>query len=295
MFSFFRIVTPTLHNHRAQDAALILASASPRRRELLSRLGADYRAIATDAEERDDPAPGAVVAALPAVAVPLANHPTLLAWRKAHAVSRLVASGDLPGPGASGAGEQAESLAAHPTAPAVILGADTIVVLDGEVLNKPRDVAHARAMLGQLSGRTHTVYTGICVIGGAGERGSEGAGERGSGGADSSLTLHPASVTLTVVASEVEVAPLSAAEIGAYVATGEPMDKAGAYGIQGLGGRLVRTVYGSYTNVVGLPLRQVYALLTAAGVAGLRDPDEAYHGWLKSQGKEPLPCPPTHP
>lgn len=271
------ILHPSSFSPQQDAAALVLASASPRRRELLAHLGAAYQAVATDAEERDDPAPETVIAALPAVAVPLANHPTLLAWRKAHAVSRLIASGEPPGQG-----ETYGRLARRPNR--VILGADTIVVLDGEVLNKPRDEAHARAMLARLSGHTHTVYTGLCIIGGQGDRGS-----------DSAFTLHPASFTLTVVASEVEVAPLSAAEIAAYVATGEPMDKAGAYGIQGLGGRLVRAVYGSYTNVVGLPLRQVCALLTAAGVDGLRDPDEAYHGWLKSQGKEPLPCPPTLP
>ena len=97
------------------------------------------------------------------------------------------------------------------------------------------------------------------------------------------------------MASEVTIAELNDAEIAAYVATGEPLDKAGAYGIQGLGGRLVRAVVGSYTCVVGLPLVETHRLLVAAGVAGVSEPAEAYRRWLGAQGKEPLPCPPTFP
>ena len=100
---------------------------------------------------------------------------------------------------------------------------------------------------------------------------------------------------LDLVASDVAIADLTDAEIDAYVATGEPMDKAGAYGIQGLGGRLVRGVAGSYTCVVGLPLVAIHRMLSAAGYAQLTDPNEAYMRWLNSQGKEPLSCPPTFP
>ena len=96
---------------------------------------------------------------------------------------------------------------------------------------------------------------------------------------------------LDLVASDVAIADLTDAEIEAYVATGEPMDKAGAYGIQGLGGRLVRSVAGSYTCVVGLPLVAIHRLLSAAGYTRLTDPTEAYMRWLDSQGKEPLSCP----
>src|SRR5690349_3901028 len=112
---------------------LTLASASPRRRELLGFLGVPFRAIATDAEERGGSAPAAIVAALPPAPVALDTHPTLLAWRKAQD-------------------------ACHQTPEGVIIGADTIVVLDDDVLGKPRDADHARVLLRRLSGRTHTVY-----------------------------------------------------------------------------------------------------------------------------------------
>lgn len=224
---------------------LVLASASPRRRELLAALGAAFTAIATDAEERESPTPPAVAAALPALDLPPGDNPALLAWRKASA--------------------------AHTLAPdAVVLGADTVVVLGGQVLNKPRDADHAHAMLAALAGRTHMVYTGLCVL------------------RDDELWLE-------AVGAEVAFNDLDAETIAAYVATGEPMDKAGAYGVQGRGGALVREVRGSYTTVVGLPLQAAYRLLTAAGISGLADPTETYRRWLHGQGKEPLPCPPTLP
>ncbi len=249
----------------------MLASASPRRRELLAALGARYTIIASDAEERDDPVPAEVLAALPPFGLPRATHPSLLAWRKASHVAALA-----PG--------------------AVILGADTIVVLGDQVLNKPRDPSHARQMLASLSGRAHTVYTGLCVI-----REEEGGAKREEGLDDargvhpSSFILHPYEVWLNLVASEVEIAPLSAESIAEYVATGEPLDKAGSYGIQGLGGHLVRDVRGSYTAVVGLPLPDTHRLLRAAGIGDLRDPEQSYWRWLEQQGKEPLPWPPTLP
>ncbi len=239
-------------------AELVLASASPRRRELLGLLGTPFRAVANDGEERDNPPPPAVVAALPACPVPFATHPTLLAWRKA-----AVACAEAPD--------------------SVIIGADTIVVLDGDVLGKPRDQAHARSMLRRLSGRTHTVYTGLAVV-------SPATGKwRLETGVD--IPNHQ----FDLVASDVVIDELADQEIDAYVATGEPMDKAGAYGIQGLGGRLVRSVAGSYTCVVGLPLVAIHRLLSIAGYAQLTDPTEAYMRWLDSQGKEPLSCPPTFP
>jgi nucleoside triphosphate pyrophosphatase len=230
-----------------ESAPLILASGSPRRRELLGYLGASFRVIATDAEEQDISPPPAIAALMPPAALPRANHPTLLAWRKAQAACAETPDG-------------------------VIIGADTIVVLDGDVINKPRDAAHARALLRRLSGRTHTVYTGLIV-----------------------LNAQSGNVLAELVASTVVIADLADDQIAAYVATGEPFDKAGAYGIQGLGGRLVREVVGSYTCVVGLPLVELHALLVAVGITGLSNPTEAYRRWLSAQGKEPLPCPPTFP
>jgi septum formation protein len=225
---------------------LTLASASPRRRELLALLGAPFVVAPNDGEDQDLLPPAAIVEALPHCPLPLRQHPALLAWRKVHTASATFDSG-------------------------VIIGADTDVVLDGVVLGKPRDPADAEAMLARLAGRDHTVYSGVCV--------------RNEGGA----------LRFVLTRSEVAIAPLSRDEIAAYVATGEPLDKAGAYGIQGLGGRLVQRVAGSYTGVVGLPLEQTHRLLSDAGVAGLSDPVAAYRRWLNEQGKEPLPCPPTLP
>ena len=228
---------------------LVLASASPRRRELLAYLGVPFRIIATDAEEHEHDPPAEIVAALPPLALPLFDHPTLRAWRKAHA-----------------------ACASAPDS--VIIGADTIVALEGTVLNKPVDPDDARRMLRRLAGKTHTVYTGLAVI--------------DARRADSSPLLD-------LVASQVSIAPLSDADIDAYVATGEPLDKAGAYGIQGLGGQLVHAVTGSYTCVVGLPLVETYRILSAAGIRGLRDPVEGYRRWLRDQGKETPSCPSTLP
>lgn len=226
---------------------LILASASPRRHELLSLLGASFSIQPTSAEEDTDPVAPEIAAAVPACPLPIQHHPTVLAWRKAQAVWQ------------------------HEPA-SVVLGADTVVTIDGLIFNKPVNPEHARQMLSQLAGRTHTVYTGLCVY-----------------------AHHATMPLLDLVGSDVTLAPLDATEIAAYVATGEPLDKAGAYGIQGQGGRLVQQVVGSYTAVVGLPLPATWNLLTQAGIAPLKDPTEAYHAWLQNQRKEPLPCPPTLP
>lgn len=122
----------------------------------------------------------------------------------------------------------------------VILGADTAVVLDEEVLGKPRDDREAAAMLRRLSGRTHRVMTGVAL-----RRGEE--------------------VVQEVAVTRVRFLGLSEAEVAWYVATGEPRDKAGAYAIQGLGSRFIEWIEGSYSNVVGLPVATVYRLLRAWG------------------------------
>ncbi|NOK58161.1 MAG: septum formation protein Maf [Chloroflexi bacterium AL-N10] len=230
-----------------QPPPLVLASASPRRRELLRYLTPSFRIVVTNAEEQwQDAAPASVIRSLPQANVPLTDHPSLTAWYKVR-------------------------IACTETPDSVIIGADTIVVLDGLVLNKPTTPDDACSMLQRLSGQTHTVYTGIVVV---------------------SVQQQ---TWFDVVASEVTIAPLSRTVIEDYVNTGEPLDKAGAYGIQGLGGQLVQSVTGSYTNVVGLPLTTVHQLLAFAGIPNLVDPSDAYQHWLSAQGKEPLPCPPTLP
>ncbi|WP_174842825.1 Maf family protein [Candidatus Oscillochloris fontis] len=247
---------------------LVLASGSPRRHELLGLLGPSYHTLISDAEDRDDPVPSAVLAALPPFPLPHTTHPSLLAWRKA---------------------SHAAVLSPHHT---TVLGADTIVMIDGQVLNKPRDLHNAYQMLTQLSGRSHMVYTGLCVI----QHESISLAHVMAGETlPISCSAHSYRIWFDLVVSEVEIAALSVDEINAYVATGEPLDKAGSYGIQGLGGRLVRAVRGSYTAVVGLPLAQTYRLLRAAGINGLSDPEQTYLHWLSTLGKEPLPCPPTLP
>jgi septum formation protein len=126
-----------------------------------------------------------------------------------------------------------------------VLAADTLVELDGSVLEKPRDDADAATMLRRLSGREHRVVTAVRLRRGA----PEGWG--------------------SVCWSSVRFSPLSEEEIAWYVRTGEPRDKAGAYGVQGLGARFVESIAGSYTNVMGLPARDVYRLMKEAGAGAL--------------------------
>ena len=184
---------------------LILASRSPRRRELLSAAGFSFTVRARPVEEV------------------LASGETPRNYVKRLARSKAEAAFE-------GGGE-------------IVLGADTVVVLADRVLEKPVDEGDARSMLGALSGRVHTVFTGICL--------------RHSGGAvvDSESTL-------------VRFVTLDAGEIEEYVKTGEPMDKAGAYGIQGLGSKFVDRIEGCYFNVMGLPLALLYRRLKAIARAG---------------------------
>lgn len=185
---------------------IVLASRSPRRRQLLEQMGLrDFRIVCSDADETASPGlmPPALVEALSA--------------RKAAAVQHAAAAGDL------------------------IIAADTVVALDGRVLGKPADGPDAFAMLSALSGRRHQVYTGLTVVCGA-----------------QRLTEHE--VTAVTFRS------LSSAEICAYIATGEPMDKAGAYGIQGRGALFVEGIEGDYYNVMGLPVCRLGRILARLGV-----------------------------
>lgn len=180
----------------------ILASRSPRRRHLLDLLGFDFTVIASDVPEEVDPS----------------HSPEQIVRSLAKAKAQAVA-------------------ASHPDA--LVLGADTIVVLDGTILGKPRDRDDAQAMLRALSGRTHTVYSGIGLI-------CDGSGRSAT----------------AAEATDVTFAELSDDEIDAYVATGSPMDKAGAYGIQDDRGALyIERIEGDYYNVVGLPLHRLYRTL----------------------------------
>jgi septum formation protein len=189
---------------QCRQAPLILASASPRRRELLAQAGFHFEVIPADVPEIRKPGEDPI------------RFVTRLAREKAEAViSREAFFSDT-----------------------LVLGADTIVLLDEEVLGKPQDEADAARMLRLLSGRSHQVITGVCVAKGR---------ER----------QRAAEVTF------VRFTTLSDEEIEAYVATGEPLDKAGAYAIQGRAGRWVPRIHGCYFNVVGLPLALVSSMIEA--------------------------------
>ena len=185
-------------------AELVLASASPRRLDLLRLAGLEPLVRPADVDET--PWPGE----------PAADYVRRLAAEKAQAV----------------AGESGQT---------VVIGADTAVVLDDDLLGKPDDADHAVSMLRRLAGRTHQVSTSVAVV-----------------GIDMALRQ-------TTVTTAVTMTPLDDETIRAYVATGEPLDKAGGYGIQGRAAAFVETIDGSYTNVVGLPLAQTLALLRESG------------------------------
>ncbi|MFC5700507.1 Maf family protein [Cohnella faecalis] len=193
---------------------LILASSSPRRRELIATLGLPVRVIPSQADEDtpEDWQPSRVVEEL--------------ALRKARTVRDALQN--------EGANDKVEE---------IVVGSDTIVALDGAILGKPTDEADARRMLGMLSGRVHEVFTGVCCI-----RVSDGR----------------TSVAHRV--TKVRFRSLSADQIERYVRTGEPMDKAGAYGIQEVGALLVDSFEGCYFNVVGLPLSLLADLLEPYGI-----------------------------
>ena len=140
--------------------------------------------------------------------------------------------------------QKAAEVAARAGGSALVIGADTVVVLDGQVLGKPRDEADAFAMLSALAGRSHEVFTGVTVT----------AGGR-------TLSRHQRTL--------VRFRPLTSAEIRRYIATGEPMDKAGAYGIQEKGALLVEGIEGDYFNVMGLPVCLLGEMLLEFGVAVL--------------------------
>jgi len=191
------------------SGTLVLASASPRRRELLTQIGVSFTVMAADVDER----------VLPGEA------PDAYVQRLAVAKACALAARGVSAP---------------------VLGADTTVVVDGRLLGKPASADDAFAMLCALSGREHEVLTAVAL----------NAGGR---------------VTAALSRTRVRFRARDDALIARYVASGEPMDKAGAYGIQGFGAVLVERIDGSYSGVVGLPLAETAALLLAAGVGIWRD------------------------
>lgn len=183
---------------------IVLASASPRRRDLLTLIGIPHEVRPADIDE----------SLLP---------------------------GELPDAHAERLARAKASLLAARAPDALVVGSDTIVVVDGDILGKPRDEAEAARMLRRLAGRRHTVHTAVAVArGGRVESGVERV--------------------------EVAFRPLTDADIASYVATGEPMDKAGAYGIQGFGATIVERIEGDYFAVMGLPLGRLVRLMERVGV-----------------------------
>jgi septum formation protein len=187
---------------------LVLASASPRRKELLEQIGVDFDVLPVDMDE----------SMLPGEAV--LEHVQRLATAKA----RL---------GYERAATQPNNLA--------VLAADTVVEVDGEVLGKPQNSRQAAAFLARLSGKKHKVHTAVAVVTGEHELNA-------------------------LSSSEVEFAELTQSQINAYIETGEPVDKAGAYAIQGLAACFVVRLHGSYSGVMGLPIYETANLLAACGV-----------------------------
>lgn len=188
------------------DYRLVLASASPRRRQLLEQIGLKPEIMPSmEKEEAMDLPPGKLVEAL--------------------------------------AKQKAVAVAGRCGQDAVVIGADTVVSVEGRILGKPEDERQAREMLGLLQGRVHQVYTGVAII---------------LAGMGKSLTFSER--------TDVAVYPMDDTEISRYVSGGEPMDKAGAYGIQGYGSVLVEGISGDYYNVMGLPVCRLGRMLLRFGV-----------------------------
>ena len=194
-----------------QPCRLVLASASPRRRELLAQIGAEFEVLPAQGEEH-------ISTTKPEQAV------VELSRQRAEEVAGLAAA-------------QGRTL---------ILGADTIVAFQGEILGKPKDEADAARMLHMLSGNTHSVFTGVAAI------------------------LMEGRKTVKSISffeeTQVTMYPMAELEINRYIATGEPMDKAGAYGIQGKCAIFIEKIIGDYNNVVGLPLAALYQNLAKSGI-----------------------------
>ena len=213
-------------------AQIVLASASPRRIAILRRAGLDVRVIPSGIDEKPSQKLGAL---------------KFVAWAaaaKAKAVSARVPE-------------------------AVVIGADTEVVLEGRIFGKPRDMREARDFLRALSGRTHQVYTAIHVIDGRSGRRLQG-----------------------ISRTHVTMRELEDEEIARYIRTGEAQDKAGAYAIQGEGRRLVKSIRGPYDNVVGMPMRLLARLLGEIGIpVAATPPDEFQHNVIEKVRRSAMGSP----
>lgn len=193
---------------KEQNLRLVLASASPRRRELLSQIGLEFTVMPSTKEEN------AKATEAGALVQELSRQKAADIWEQL-----------------SGADNQPELL---------VIGADTVVCCEGKILGKPHSREAAAEMLTALQGRSHEVYTGV--------------------------TLYSQSEAVTFFeCTQVEFYPMTKAEISDYIDSKEPMDKAGAYGIQGLGARFVKGIRGDYNNVVGLPVGRLYQELKSHG------------------------------
>jgi septum formation protein len=188
---------------------IYLASASPRRQELLRQMGVAFEVLPSHIDEVPQPQESA------------RDYVLRVAHDKARAVAATVRERGLP---------------PHP-----VLGADTEVVLDGEVLGKPENEQHGKAMLRRLAGRTHEVLSGVALVHAGGER-------------------------WALSESRVSFGDMSEAEIGAYWASGEPLGKAGGYAVQGCAAAFIRRIEGSYSGIVGLPLYELKQVFDQAGL-----------------------------
>lgn len=207
---------------------IVLASGSPRRRELLTGLGLKYTVLVSGVEEQvTEREPAKVVEELS----------SQKAW---DVLQRLLME-------ASGGKEMHKDRLWDGSEDLLVIGADTVVAADGQILGKPTGAGNAAETLGQLSGRQHQVYTGVTLY-------------YHSQGKTYQHTFHEC--------TQVWFYPMTEEEISWYISTGEPMDKAGAYGIQGLGSRFVKAIEGDYSNVVGLPVARLYQELKVLQTGG---------------------------
>lgn len=232
---------------RTATRTLTLASASPRRRELIGLLGLPVEMATSDVDETvpDEWSPAEIVEGL--------------SMRKARSIiDGLPASSDT-----------------------IVIGSDTIVVLDDQVLGKPSGEQEAREMLELLGGRTHEVYSGVCCIVSGSEAGYNSKplderirssvpvrlGETGQYRLVSESPHGQPNLVIGHTVSKVKFRPISEAEIRAYVMTGDPLDKAGAYGVQGLGSVFVERIEGDFYSIMGLPLNLLYRMLLEIGIS----------------------------